>query len=237
MTDVERGPWTVGETPHETPAKKTGRERAAETLRHRILSGDLSPGERIDLDAVAEEFGTSRTPVREACLTLAQEGLVRVAQRSGVIVIGVSPETIVENFALMSALSGVAAQWAAEKITDRQLLRVRELHREIRVAAAAGDDIATLNWMFHREINKSCGSARLQAMLGDAGRMIPQRYFELFPERVPCSLDEHDALISALARGDGVEARRITEEHFAGASQMLSAYIAQAARNSAVAME
>src|SRR5690606_6240460 len=121
--------------------------------------------------------------------------------------------------------------------TDRQLLRVRELHRETRVAAATGDDIATLNWMFHREINKSCGSARLQAMLGDAGRMIPQRYFELFPERVPCSLDEHDSLISALARGDGAEARRITEEHFAGASQMLSAYIAQAARNSAAAMD
>lgn len=233
MTDVDRGPWTVGEPLGAAPEKKTGRERAAEVLRHRILSGDLSPGARIDLDAVAAEFGTSRTPVREACLTLAQEGLVRVAQRSGVTVIGVSPDTIVENFALMAALSGVAAQWAAGKIDERQLLRVRELHREIRVAAAAGDDIATLNWLFHREINKSCGSLRLQSMLGDAGRMIPQRYFELFPERVPCSLDEHDALIGALARGDGAEARRITEQHFAGASQMLSTYIAQAARNSA----
>ena len=231
MTETDRGPWIVGETSDETSSKQTGRERVRAALRHRILSGDFSPNDRIDLDAVAEEFGTSRTPVREACLALAQEGLVRVAQRSGITVIGVSPETIIENFALMAALSGVASQWAAGRITHQQLLRVRELHREIRVAAASGDDIATLNWLFHREINKSCGSTRLQGMLSDAGRMIPQRYFELFPERVPCSLDEHDALIVALARGDGAEARRITEQHFAGAAQMLSTYIAQATRN------
>src|SRR5690606_11343009 len=103
MTDVDRGPWTLRTAPTDGGAapKRTSRERATEILRNRILSGDLSPGDRIDLDAVADEFGTSRTPVREACLALAQEGLVRVAQRSGVSVIGVSPETIIENFAFM----------------------------------------------------------------------------------------------------------------------------------------
>jgi DNA-binding GntR family transcriptional regulator len=80
MAEFDHGPWTVGEAEDETPVRKTGRERVGETLRDRILSGDLAPNERINLDAVAEEFGTSRTPVREACLSLAQEGLVRVAQ-------------------------------------------------------------------------------------------------------------------------------------------------------------
>ncbi|WP_368680263.1 GntR family transcriptional regulator (plasmid) [Rhodococcus opacus] len=225
MAEFDHGPWTVGEAEDETPVRKTGRERVGETLRDRILSGDLAPNARIDLDAVAEEFGTSRTPVREACLSLAQEGLVRVAQRSGVTVIGVSPETIMENFTLMAALSGVAGQWAAERITPRQLLRVRELHREIRVAVQSGDDFATLNWLFHREINKACASPRLQSMLGDAGRMIPRRFFDLFPEHVPCSMDEHDALVGALARGDGAAARQITEQHFEGAAQLLSAHI------------
>jgi DNA-binding GntR family transcriptional regulator len=225
MATIDHGPWSVDATATVESGHRTVRERVGEILRDRILSGDLAPNERIDLDAVAEEFGTSRTPVREACLALAQEGLVRVAQRSGVTVIGVSPETIVENFDLMAALSGVAAQWAAARITPDAMLRVRELHREVRVAAQSGDDIATLNWLFHREVNKACGSPRLQSMLGDAGRMIPRRYFELFPEQVPCSLDEHDALVAALARKDGKAAREITEQHFAGAAEVLSAHV------------
>lgn len=231
MAEFDRGPWTVGEAAEEagSATRKTARQRVCEVLRWRILSGELPPNSRIDLDVVASEFGTSRTPVREACLTLAQDGLVRVVQRSGVTVIGVSPESIMENFTLMAALSGVAAQWAAEKITPRQLLQVRELHREIHVAAQSGDDIATLNWMFHREINKACASPRLQAMLGDAGRMIPRRFFDLFPEHVPCSLDEHDALVSAIARGDGVAARQISEQHFDGAARLLSGNIQSAA--------
>ena len=111
--------------------RRTGRERVGEVLRERILAGELAPGERIDLDKYAAEFGTSRTPVREACLALAQDGLVKVVQRSGVTVIGVSPESTIENFQLMAALSGVAAQWAAGKISERDLLRVKELQREI----------------------------------------------------------------------------------------------------------
>jgi DNA-binding GntR family transcriptional regulator len=224
MTEAYLGPWVVGEV-RDPQSSQTERERVGDAMRDRILSGLLAPGDRIDLDATAAEFGTSRTPVREACLGLAQEGLVRVAQRSGVIVIGVSAESTMENFTLMAALSGVASQWAAEKISPQQLLRVRELHREIRVAAQSGDDIATLNWLFHREINKSCGSPRLQAMLGDAGRMIPRRFFELFPEFVPCSLDEHDALVGALSRSDGPTARRVSEDHFKGAAQLLSAHV------------
>jgi DNA-binding GntR family transcriptional regulator len=209
----------------EISVRTTERERVGDILRDRILSGVLEPSGRIDIDAVAAEFGTSRTPVREACLALAQEGLVRVAQRSGVVVIGVSSEAIMENFTLMSALSGVAAQWAAEKITPRQLLRVRELNREIKVAAQSGDDIATPNWLFHREVNKACASPRLQAMLGEAGRMIPRRFFEFFPERLPCSLDEHDSLVQALANADGAAARRISEKHFEGAAEVLQSHI------------
>ncbi|MFW0796033.1 GntR family transcriptional regulator [Gordonia sp. CPCC 205515] len=221
MAEVDHGPWLVGEVVDEHAGRRTERERVGDVLRERILAGELAAGVRIDLDECAREFGTSRTPVREACLTLAQDGLVRVAQRSGVTVIGVSAESTIENFTLMAALSGVAAQWAAARIEPRQLLRVRELHREIRIATEVGDDIATLNWQFHREINKAAGSPRLEGMLADAGRMIPRRFFDLFPEQVPCSLDEHDELVTALAHGDGATARQVSEGHFDAAAQLL----------------
>ena len=155
MSDAVQGPWVVGEVDADPADRRTGRERVGDVLRERILAGELAPGERIDLDKYAAEFGTSRTPVREACLALAQDGLVKVVQRSGVTVIGVTPESTIENFQLMAALSGVAAQWASGKISERDLLRVKELQREIRIASQAGEDITTLNWLFHAAINRA----------------------------------------------------------------------------------
>ncbi|MEU4657409.1 GntR family transcriptional regulator [Streptomyces sp. NPDC023723] len=215
------GPWALVDPAGTAPAYRTERERILDTLRDRVLSGVLAVGTRVRLDSLAAEFGTSRTPVREACLVLSREGLMRVAQRSGISVVGPTPEEILENFALMAALSGLAAQWAARDITEPERLRIRELNREIKAAAGSGSDIATLNWAFHREVNRACRAPRLQTMLGDIGRMIPRRFFELFPEHVPCSLGEHDELVAALDRGDGTAARRVAEGHFESAAQVL----------------
>ncbi|MFF3567486.1 GntR family transcriptional regulator [Nocardia jiangxiensis] len=224
MADM-REAWPVAGVPAPDSGTGTIRERVARLLRERILTGALPPGSRIDLNAVAAEFDTSRTPVREACLELTHDGLVRVAPRSGVVVLGVPPEAILENFAVMAALAGVAAGWAADRITPDELRRVRELKVEVAIAVRSGDDVATPNWMFHREINKACKSPRLLSMLGMAGRMIPAGFLEAFPEHSPCSLEEHDALVRALADHDGAAAREITEKHLASAAQLLSSRV------------
>lgn len=203
----------------------TVRERATRELRDRILVGDLTAGARIDLDQLAEEFGTSRTPVREACLTLAHEGLVRVAPRSGVTVIGVSADDTVENFAVMAVLSGVAAAWAAERITQEELAAVTDLCAGVVTAVEAGGDIASANWAFHREINRASRSPRVVRLLAQTSRMVPLSYFRLFPQQIPCSLAEHDALVRALRERDAAAARRVTEQHFAESGRLLSAHL------------
>ncbi|MGW6729683.1 GntR family transcriptional regulator [Nocardia sp. NPDC055029] len=218
--------WPVAGVPAPVSGAGTIRERIAWILRERVLTGVLAPGSRIDLDAVASEFETSRTPVREACLELTHDGLIRIAPRSGIVVLGVPPETILENFAVMAALAGVAADWAAQRISGGELARVRELKVEVSVAVRSGDDATTPNWMFHREVNKACKSPRLLSMLGMAGRMIPAGFLRAFPEHTPCSLEEHDALVHALAEGDGAAAREITEKHLQGAARVLSARVA-----------
>ena len=91
----------------------TVRERAARELRDRILTGALPAGTRLDLDAITKEFATSRTPVREALLELSYDGLVRVAPRSGITVIGMSPEDVLDSFTILGVLTGQAAAWAA----------------------------------------------------------------------------------------------------------------------------
>lgn len=221
----EENPWPVGGSKGWSHLGATVRDRVAHELRDRILTGQLGAGMRIDLDDLARDFGTSRTPVREACLTLMHEGLVRMAPRSGVTVLGVTAQDTLDNFALMAVLSGVAASWAARRISEEQLVKVRTLKDDI-VRAAGGDgDIAKTNWLFHREINKSSRSERLMALLGQTGRMIPPTFFDVIPEQIPCSLSEHDELVEALSNHDAERAREVTERHFASAGRLLSRHL------------
>ena len=106
----------------------TVRAQAASELRDRILTGRLQPGDRLDLDQLTAEFGISRTPVREALLELSYEGLVAITPRSGMTVVGITPEDAVDNFAILAALAGKAAEMATARITpDRAVAELREL--------------------------------------------------------------------------------------------------------------
>src|SRR5579862_9089280 len=123
----------------------TVRARAAGELRDRILTGRLRPGDRLDLEQITGEFGISRTPVREALLELSYEGLVAVTPRSGITVIGITPEDAVDNFAVLATLAGKAAEWATARITEPQLAELRQLA----AAIDGADDVVAANRRFH----------------------------------------------------------------------------------------
>src|SRR5271165_1551963 len=153
--------------PNDVDIAGTVRERAARELRNRILTGALPAGSRIDLDAITTEFATSRTPVREALLELSFEGLVHVAPRSGITVIGISSKDVIDSFTILGVLTGQAAAWAAQRITPHELAALRELAAD--VAARTGDDrIGEANWRFHQEIHRAAHSPRLLAQLRQA---------------------------------------------------------------------
>jgi DNA-binding GntR family transcriptional regulator len=200
----------------------TVRARAATELRDRILTGRLAPGTRIDLDAITVEFGTSRTPVREALLELSYEGLVVVTPRSGITVLGVTPGDAVDNFAILATLTGKAAEWATARMTPDELDELDELAEAIHGA----DDVVAANRRFHRALNRAAGSPRLLAHLRLAERVVPASYFELFPEKERQSRDEHAALLEAMRRGDGAAARAIGEEHILHAGEALHDWLA-----------
>jgi DNA-binding GntR family transcriptional regulator len=199
----------------------TVRSRAAQELRDRILTGRLVPGERIDLDQITAEFGTSRTPVREALLELSYEGLVAVNPRSGITVIGITPADAVDNFGVLAALSGMAAEWATARITEPQLA---ELH-ELADAISGADDIVTANWRFHHALNHAAGSARLLTYLRQAVRIVPPSYFALFPEQKKRSRSEHAALLNAITNGDAATARSVAEAHVLHAGKALGEWL------------
>lgn len=202
----------------------TVRERAARELRDRILTGVMAPGSRIDLDAITEEFATSRTPVREALLELSFEGLVRVAPRSGITVIGIGADDVRDSFTLLGVLTGQAAAWAAERSTDAELAPLRELAAA--VAARSGDDgIGEANWKFHQAIHRAAHSPRLLTQIKQAARVVPTNFLRLFPDHEKHSLHEHDELLDALEARDADAARRIAERHVLDAGISLAAWL------------
>lgn len=201
----------------------TVRAQAADELRDRILTGRLRPGDRLDLDQLTAEFGISRTPIREALLELSYEGLVAITPRSGMAVVGITPEDAVDNFAILAALAGKGAELATERITPEQL-------KELRALAAAidgADDVVAANRHFHRAINLAARSPRLLTYVRQAQRVVPGNYFELFPEQEQRSRREHAALLDAMDRGDGGEARRLMEAHVLTAGEALGSWLAK----------
>ena len=187
----------------------TVRARAAGELRDRILTGVLEPGTRIDLDRLSAEFGISRTPVREALLELSYEGLVTVTPRSGITVLGITPEDAEDNFAVLATLAGKAAEWATERITAEQLAELQALADAI----TGADDVVAANRRFHRALNLASGSPRLLTYLRQAVRVVPANYFELFPEQERRSRSRARRAARRHRAGQAAEARAIAEAH------------------------
>ncbi|MBU9765875.1 GntR family transcriptional regulator [Mycobacterium sp. TNTM28] len=211
-----------------TPVDISGtvRERAARELRNRIITGAMAPGTRIDLDAITEEFSTSRTPVREALLELSFEGLVRVAPRSGITVIGVNVEDVTDSFTILGVLTGQAAAWAAERISPDELTHLRDLAAD--VARRSGDDsIGEANWLFHQAIHRAAHSPRLLTQIRQAARVVPSNFLTVFPEHEKHSLDEHEELLDALEARDADRARTIAERHVLEAGRSLATWLEQ----------
>jgi DNA-binding GntR family transcriptional regulator len=139
-------------------------------------------------------------------------------------VVGITPEDAVDNFAILAALAGKGAELATARITPDELRDLRAL------AAAIGesDDVVAANRHFHRAINLAARSPRLLTYVRQAQRAVPGNYFELFPEQEQRSRREHAALLDAMERGDGSEARRVMEAHVLSAGEALGAWLAKA---------
>lgn len=203
----------------------TVRQRTVRELRDRILTGALRAGTRLDLDAISEEFGISRTPVREALLELSFQGLVNIAPRSGVTVIGVTPAEALDNFAILATLSGRAAEWAAVRISPAALAELARRAEKL-AAAPIGPGLIEANWHFHRMINEAAGSKHLLLLIRQAVRMIPSNYLAVMPVRAGDGI-EHELLLRYVTDGDAAAARAVAEQHVLAAGAAVAAWLAE----------
>jgi len=197
------------------------RELVFEALREAILKGVLKPGERLMEIQLAEEMGVSRTPVREAIRKLELEGLVAMVPRKGAYVASLSMKDIIEVFEIRGALEGLAAELAAERITDEEL---EELERYlVRITESIeADDLAlvvAIDTDFHSQLYKASRNERLAQIINNLREQI-QRFRTTslsLPGRMQAALEEHKKIVDAISTRDGALARRLAEEHIENA--------------------
>src|SRR3954452_22166722 len=108
----------------------TSTVRVRDELQHALLEGVLQPGERLRAEALAQRFGTSRTPVREALLQLEAQGLVEVEPNRGAVVKAFDAADLLDLYALRALLEPAAAARAATRIDDDGIARLTELTDE-----------------------------------------------------------------------------------------------------------
>ncbi len=201
------------------------RETVCETLREAIRNGTLEPGERLMEVQLAEELGISRTPVREAIRKLEQEGYVIMMPRRGTYVSSVSVSDIKEIFEIRSALESLSTGLAARRIEPDELEKLRALLAEIEghIQNRDMDKIVETDIKFHGLLYRVSRNERLVAIIGNLKEQLARfRTLSMsYPGRLQETLEEHRAMVEAIAAGDVEAARDAADRHMERAEETL----------------
>jgi len=189
--------------------------RLRDRLEEAILEGELKPGERLRAEALAQRFGTSRTPIREALLQLEGQGLVEVEPNRGAVVRTFDRDDVVDLYEIRALIEPHAAARAATRISDA---RIAEL-----AALCEAEDQLVANEHFHRIILEAAQSPRLRVAMR-AATGIPRSFRAAFwhDERQRAeSLMCHRRLVAAFAARDAQLAEAVMRMHILGAVAFL----------------
>lgn len=236
-----------------TPAAAERRalvDKLAADLQARVLNGELASGTRLRQEALAEEFGVSRTPIREALRKLQASGLVELRPNRGALVRGLSPREIRHAYEVRAALEGLAAELAAVRVRQDQIERLREamsffhtgLARMIQAREGDGDaaltDEETALWsrandQFHQVIHEASGNDVLAATLAHLHRSFPRDLSRIVLSESTALLEEnvheHEAILEAIKHRDGEAARELMGRHVRRAGSLVTLRVEQRA--------
>ncbi|MFH9084787.1 GntR family transcriptional regulator [Streptomyces sp. NPDC017673] len=193
------------------------RERVADALRAALVAGELRPGEVYSAPSLAARFGVSATPVREAMLDLAKEGLVDTVPNKGFRVTAVSDRQL-DEYTHIRALIEIPTVVDLARTADRVSLEaLRPAAREIVTAAVAGDLIAYVeaDTRFHLGLLALAGNAHLVEVVADLRKRSRLYGLTALVEagRLLASAEEHLELLDALLERDEKAVRAIMTRH------------------------
>src|SRR5262245_19372531 len=204
-------------------SRETFKDKAYTALRHVIMSSGIYRSRtdiRLDERQLAQDFGISRTPVREAMAQLEREGFVRSVPRRGVYVVRKTKQEVIELIQAWAALESMAARLITEHASDEDIAGLRRMFTtfEVDKLHAKLDDYSEVNINFHQSIIKLSGNQaliRLAENLFTHMRMIRGSTIGE-DDRVDRSIRDHMNIIHALESRDTGRAEELVRQHALG---------------------
>lgn len=200
-------------------------------LKKSILNLDFRPGEQLHIEEFTKKLEVSRTPIREAFLRLATEGLVDVRPRVGYFVSDITEQDIRDLFEVREIVETRAARQAAEALTDEELEKLKTLLEESEQAVKEGDFKTYINndVEFHDYLQKHVSNQRLLAVMESLNDLTHRE--RVLSTRmninIKCTLVEHGKIVEALVDRDGKAASDFMAEHLKNVCQRLVDFIKQ----------
>lgn len=195
----------------------TLREKILENIRDAIVSGGLKAGSRVSEPELAERYGISRTPIREAFRQLESEGYITVIPRRGAIVREFSPKDVEEFYAIKSTMEGFAAKLACEKLSSKELDRLKAINDKLADLAKLGDTkhFFKVHNDFHELFIKAADNEKLHELIaGLVTKFQRLRFTSLsLPGRMSISVQEHEKIIDAFRKKDADLAETLVRQN------------------------
>ncbi|MBX5228350.1 GntR family transcriptional regulator [Rhizobium sp. NLR9b] len=211
----------------------SGTQSIYAALRREILSMALEPASPLDEVRLSERFGMSRTPIREALLRLAADGLVTTLPNRNTIVAPIDFANLPTYFEALTLMYRVTTRGAAGRRNDAIMETIRRHQKDFAGAVAARDAYAMIeaNREFHVAIAELAGNAYYTAFFAkllDEGRRILRLYYSTFDDRLPRQyVDEHEEIIAAIDAGNAERADRLAIAHAGQIVRQIQDYLAR----------
>ena len=195
----------------------TLREIILENIRDAIVSGSLKAGSRVSEPELAERYGISRTPIREAFRQLESEGYLTVTPRRGAVVSELSPKDVEEFYAIKSIMEGYAARRACENMSAKNLERLQAINDKLAELARIGDikHFFKVHSEFHELFIKAADNEKLHELITSlVTRFQRLRFTSLsLPGRMEISVQEHEKIIAAFRNKDADLAETLVRQN------------------------
>jgi len=192
-------------------------DQVAARLRTLLIEGRIAPGAKLNERELSELLRVSRTPLREAIKLLAAEGLVDLLPNRGAVAVKLTETDILNTFEVLAGLEAMSGEFAAERITDDELTHIRAMHFEM-LAAFTRRDLSNyyrLNALIHAAINDAAKNPVLTATYNGINARVQSLRFRTNQNETKWkrAVQEHEAMVQALAAHDGAAMRKVLVEH------------------------
>ena len=200
-----------------------------ERLRKGIIEGTLKPGQKLVMASLANKFGTSETPIREAIRRLESDGYVTFTPHSGAVVTEINRQELSEIYLIRISLEALATRLAVPFINQDDLLWLKKKNDEMKAVVERDqyEKLARLNKDFHLRIYKAASLPRLYKMISDLWDAFERwpSIFTYIPERAASAIQEHEQIIEALETADVDRADDLMKEQKKKSLEALQKYM------------